>query len=102
MKSSRPGLFLFLTALWGVAGCGSETVPEDPAAQEWQGYTLDGDEATTVRTTAGSVWGGAGRLTEVVAIGTETLGENDLLARVPGSFEGSPMWGSMQPRAICW
>ena len=48
----------------------------------WQGTSTQVGDTLVVRTTAGSVWAGEGRLVAEAAIGTETLGENDLLGRV--------------------
>jgi hypothetical protein len=84
MIGPRFTLFFVLTVWWGLTGCGSDANLDDPAVQGWEGYTVDGDGSRTIRTTAGSVWDGIGTLTEEVAIGTETHGENDLLAEVVG------------------
>jgi hypothetical protein len=79
--SRRPLLsFLFFAAL----ACESSASVEGGPPAGWQGTTVEEGSVMTVRTTAGSVWGGEGRLFEEAAIGTETRGENDLLGQVMG------------------
>lgn len=73
-------------AILGILAPGCEAPPEVTSRgdTDWQGTVVEEGSTVTVRTTGGSVWGADGRLLEEVAIGTESRGEKDMLARVFG------------------
>jgi hypothetical protein len=83
LSHALPRAFLVAASLL-VLGCEPSSQTSDASASAWQGTVVEEGSTLTVRTTGGSVWGGDGTLIEELAIGTETRGENDMLARVFG------------------
>ena len=83
LSHALPRAFLVAAALLAL-GCEPSPQTGDASPAGWQGTAVEEGSTLTVRTTGGSVWGGDGRLIEELAIGTETRGENDMLARVFG------------------
>ncbi len=73
--------FLALAA----AACGGVADPaDDSVAQPWESETTSVGNVTTVRTVAGSVWGGPARLEEELSIGVDQGDEQYMLGNVRG------------------
>ncbi len=91
MTVGRDQAFPALICVAATLAVACTAVDEGPSwAAPWQSEVTKGDGVTTVRTLAGSVWGGVARLEEVLSIGVETGDDPYMLGNVRalGSFNG--------------
>lgn len=62
---------LVALASFGTVACGGADTADDAAGLRWESETTTEGNVTTVRTIAGSVWGGAARVEEQLSIGVD-------------------------------
>ena len=79
MRNPLPCLVILAAVL--ALACGGGAVTDDESS-DWQATTTSEGDRTVVRTTSGSIWGGAARMVEEAVIGVEVGEDPYMLGRV--------------------